>query len=67
MHDVPYVQRGEIGPEIIAGMTNVATQLRTHFPDKPIGIQILTCGNKEAIAVAKCAGLKQSSERSNCI
>ena len=57
MHDCPYVGRGQIGPEIVAAMTNAATQLRNHFPEKPIGIQILTCANKEAIAVAKCAGL----------
>ena len=55
MHDVPYAK--EIGPEIVAGMTNVATRLRNTFPDTPIGIQILTAANKEAVAVAKCAEL----------
>ena len=57
MHDVPYVQKQEIGPEIVAGMSHIATRLRENFPKVPLGVQVLTAGNKEAIAVAKCAGL----------
>ena len=56
MHDVPYIKSPNLGPEIVAAMTTVATLLRKHFPEIPLGIQILTGGSKEALAVAKCSG-----------
>lgn len=55
MHDVPYL-RGEVGPEIVAAMTVVASGVRTEI-DLPIGIQILAGANIEAMAVAHAAGL----------
>ena len=57
MHDLPYVKGRDIGPEITAAMAAVAAKLRSFYPDTPIGIQVLTAGNKEALAIAKCAGL----------
>lgn len=57
MHDVPYTKN--IRPEITAAMTMVGTELRQATGDHAcIGVQILAGGNKEALAVAKAAGLK---------
>lgn len=55
MHDRPYLNR-EVGPEIIAAMTAVATKLRQTVK-LPLGIQILAGANKQALAVAHAAGL----------
>lgn len=56
MHDVPYIQNP--GPEVVASMTRLAYELKRESQDLPMGIQILACGNKEALAVAKAAGLQ---------
>jgi membrane complex biogenesis BtpA family protein len=56
MHDVPYL-RGKVGPEIVAAMTAIATEVK-HVCDLPIGIQILAGANLEAMAVAHAAGLE---------
>ncbi|KAF5284668.1 hypothetical protein FQA39_LY16950 [Lamprigera yunnana] len=54
MHDVPYIQSKHFGPEVIATMTRICTEVRRIVPENiPCGIQILTGGNKEALAVAK--------------
>ena len=55
MHDVPYL-RGEVGPEIVAAMTAIATEVK-HECRLPAGIQILAGANIEAMAVAHAAGL----------
>lgn len=55
MHDRPYLNR-EVGPEIVAAMTAVATKLRQVI-SLPLGIQILAGANKQALAVAHTAGL----------
>ena len=55
MHDVPYL-RGEVGPEIVAAMSAIASEVRSEI-DLPIGIQILAGANIEAMAVAHAAGL----------
>lgn len=55
MHDVPYM-KGQVGPEITAGMTIVAQAIREAVC-LPLGIQILAGANKEALAVAKAANL----------
>ena len=55
MHDVPYL-RGEVGPEIVAAMSAIASEVRSQI-DLPIGIQILAGANIEAMAVAHAAGL----------
>lgn len=55
MHDVPYL-RGEVGPEIVAAMTAIATEVKREL-EKPVGIQILAGANIEAMAVAHAAGL----------
>ncbi|HON44421.1 MAG TPA: BtpA/SgcQ family protein [Planctomycetota bacterium] len=55
MHDIPYMNR-KVAPEIVAAMTQIAIQVRSHF-EGYIGIQILAGANKEALAVAHCAHL----------
>jgi membrane complex biogenesis BtpA family protein len=56
MHDVPYL-RGEVGPEIVAAMTAIATEVKNECAGCPVGIQILAGANIEAMAVAHAAGL----------
>jgi len=53
MHDRPYVH-GEHGPEITASMTRIAVQVASAI-DLPLGIQILSGGESEALAVALAA------------
>jgi len=55
MHDVPYL-RGEVGPEIVAAMTAIGTEVKGEC-DLPVGIQVLAGANIEAMAVAHAAGL----------
>jgi uncharacterized protein len=56
MHDIPYVKSDKFGPEIVAGMTAVTGEVQKILNHKiPIGIQVLACGGREAIAVAKTA------------
>jgi membrane complex biogenesis BtpA family protein len=55
MHDVPYL-RGEVGPEIVAAMTAIATEVKVTC-GLPVGVQILAGANIEAMAVAHAAGL----------
>jgi uncharacterized protein len=55
MHDVPYL-RGETGPEIVAAMTVIGTEVKKAC-DLPVGVQILAGANIEAMAVAHAAGL----------
>lgn len=54
MHDLPYLPR-EVGPEIVAGMTVVATAVRA-ATDVPLGVQVLAGANRAAMAVAHAAG-----------
>lgn len=55
MHDVPYL-RGEVGPEIVAGMTAIATEVKRECA-LPVGVQLLAGANIEAMAVAHAADL----------
>lgn len=55
MHDVPYL-RAEVGPEIVAAMTAVATEVKDECA-LPVGVQILAGANIEAMAVAHAANL----------
>jgi hypothetical protein len=54
MHDRPYL-KGEVGPEIVAGMTRVASEVRAAVP-LPLGVQVLAGANREAFAVALASG-----------
>lgn len=56
MHDRPYL-KGSVGPEIVAGMTRVACEVRRKIGNSfPLGIQILAGANLEALAVAHVSG-----------
>lgn len=58
MHDRPYA--GRHGPETVAAMTRIVLAVRDALErsgrDLPIGVQVLSCGNREALAVAQAAG-----------
>lgn len=55
MHDAPYVHGPRLGPEITACMTAVAGAVRAAI-GLPLGVQILSGGNTQALAVAQAAG-----------
>lgn len=55
MHDTPYVHGDELGPEIVAGMTRVCDAV-VKAVEIPVGVQILSGGNRHALAVASAVG-----------
>ncbi len=56
MHDRPYL-KCQVGPEIVAGMTRVASEIKRRVGNSfPVGIQILAGANAEALAVAHITG-----------
>lgn len=55
MHDRPYVHGDRLGPEIVAGMTRVGVEVAS-TSDSPLGVQILSGGNRQALAVALAIG-----------
>jgi len=64
MHNVPYLKKN-VGPEIVACMTAVSVELRKRI-QLPIGIQILAGANKDALAVARAAGLESGTSKVLC-
>ncbi|KAK2853438.1 hypothetical protein Q5P01_006099 [Channa striata] len=55
MHDIPY--SFSVGPEVCACMTAVCTAVRRVCPVLPLGVQILSSANQQALAVALASGL----------
>lgn len=55
MHDAPYVQGEALGPEQTAVMTLAAQAVREAFGG-PVGVQILSGGSRQAMAVAHATG-----------
>ncbi len=55
MHDRPYVH-DEHGPETTAIMTRVGVAIRDAARSTPLGIQVLSGGNREALAIALAIG-----------
>lgn len=55
MHDAPYVHGDRLGPEIVAAMTRVGVAVRAAV-SLPLGVQVLSGGNRHAIAVAHAVG-----------
>ena len=53
-HDRPYLL-GEVGPEIVAGMTAVGVAVRQAV-GIPVGVQVLAGANRQALAVAQACG-----------
>ncbi|KAL7732076.1 hypothetical protein ACLKA6_015837 [Drosophila palustris] len=59
MHDKPYVLNHKLGVEIVACMTRIGHAVREVLPQGvPCGIQVLACGNKQAMAIAKASQLQ---------
>lgn len=56
MHDAPYL-RGRVGPEIVAAMTAVCTDVRQAV-SCPVGVQVLAAANRAALSVALAADLQ---------
>ncbi|XP_051918755.1 uncharacterized protein F13E9.13, mitochondrial isoform X1 [Hippocampus zosterae] len=54
MHDVPYSLSP--GPEVSACMTSVCAAVRNVCPSIPVGVQILSAANRQALAVALASG-----------
>ncbi|XP_070689846.1 uncharacterized protein F13E9.13, mitochondrial [Pempheris klunzingeri] len=55
MHDIPY--SFSVGPEVCACMTAVCAAVRSTCPFMPLGVQILSSANQQALAVALASGL----------
>jgi uncharacterized protein len=55
MHDTPYVA-GRQGAEVVAVMTRVGMAVKAAAGKAVLGVQVLACGNKEAIAIALAIG-----------
>ncbi|KAG8001641.1 protein F13E9.13 [Nibea albiflora] len=55
MHDIPY--SFSVGPEVCACMTAVCTAVRSVCPSMPLGVQILSSANQQALAIALASGL----------
>ena len=58
MHDVPWLPREQLGPETTASMAAICAAVRRENPGLPMGIQVLSAGNKEAMAIAKATGTR---------
>lgn len=57
MSDVPYQKPSQRGPETCAMMSDICSSIRSQFQDQTLGVQVLSCGNKEALAIAAAADL----------
>lgn len=55
MHDAPYLNAPH-GPEVVAAMTAAGLAVRTAAPKLPLGVQVLSLGGREALAVALAVG-----------
>lgn len=55
MHDAPYVMAPH-DPVIVSAMTAAAQAVRGAAPGLPLGVQVLACGEREALAVALASG-----------
>ncbi len=55
MHDAPYVHGDELGPEVVALMSRALSAVRERVA-VPVGLQILSGGNRHALACARIGG-----------
>src|SRR5262245_51844811 len=55
MHDRPYFLPPH-DPATTASMTRIAAAVRDAHPKLPLGIQVLACGEREALAIALASG-----------
>lgn len=57
MHDVPYVH-GNHSPETVACMTRIGVAVRQAAPNLELGVQVLSGGAREAVAIAQAIGAR---------
>ncbi|XP_060080271.1 uncharacterized protein F13E9.13, mitochondrial-like [Ylistrum balloti] len=57
MNDVPYQHSAAVGHEISASMAVICAAVKSVMGVKPVGVQVLAGANKQALGVAKAAGL----------
>ena len=58
MHDRPFF-RSQVQPETVSSLTRICLSIRARVGYSiPMGIQILSGANKEALAVASCCSLQ---------
>lgn len=55
-HDAPATRASEMGPEVVAFMTRVASAVKRHAERVPVGVRVLEDANQIALAVAYGAG-----------
>jgi membrane complex biogenesis BtpA family protein len=55
MHDAPYVNAPH-APETVAAMTVCVKAVRDAVPNVPVGVQLLSFGHREALAIAHATG-----------
>jgi membrane complex biogenesis BtpA family protein len=55
MHDAPYVHGDDLGPEVVAVMARTLAAVRAAV-GVPIGVQVLSGGNRAALACAHACG-----------
>ncbi|MBA4028229.1 MAG: BtpA family membrane complex biogenesis protein [Planctomyces sp.] len=55
MHDRPYINAPH-APEVVAAMTAAGLAVRAAAPHLPLGVQVLSLGAREALAVAQAVG-----------
>lgn len=55
MHDAPYVHGDDLGPEVVALMARAMAAVRAEV-SVPVGLQILSGGNRHALACALVSG-----------
>lgn len=56
MHDIPYLHSDAVGPEVTSVLTVAASRVRSVFDIGPVGIQVLTGANHQALAIALATG-----------
>ncbi len=54
-HDAPATKAADMGPEVVAFMTRVASAVKRHAGRVPVGVRVLDDANRIALAVAYAA------------
>ncbi|XP_069112033.1 uncharacterized protein F13E9.13, mitochondrial-like [Argopecten irradians] len=57
MHDVPYQHSTAVGPEVSSCMAVISSAVKSVMGETPVGVQVLSGANHQALSVAKAAGL----------
>lgn len=57
IHDLPWQMGENVGPETVAAMSVICNKIKDICPNIPVGVQVLAGANKQALAIAKAAGI----------